>query len=125
MILTALYDYYQRLVEERQVPLFGYSEEQISYVLVLSRNGQLVDVQDIRDTSGKKPVPRRLAVPQPPKRSVNIATCPFWDKTSYVLGVTAKTDDKAKKERLWNTRLSKTFTNECLLVRQTRECKRY
>ncbi|MCB1920412.1 MAG: type I-C CRISPR-associated protein Cas8c/Csd1 [Candidatus Competibacteraceae bacterium] len=97
MILTALHDYYQRLVEEQQVPLFGYSEEQISYVLVLSRDGQLVDVQDIRDTSGKKPVPRRLAVPQSPKRSVNIATCPFWDKTSYVLGVTAKTDDKAKK----------------------------
>ncbi|MCB1776904.1 MAG: type I-C CRISPR-associated protein Cas8c/Csd1 [Candidatus Competibacteraceae bacterium] len=97
MILIALYDYYQRLVKEQQVPRFGYSEEQISYALILSKDGQLSDIQDIRDTSGKKPVPRRLAVPQPPKRSVNIATCPFWDKTSYVLGVTAKTDDKAKK----------------------------
>ena len=98
MILTALYDYYQRLVEERQVPLFGYSEEQISYVLVLSRNGQLVDVQDIRDTSGKKPVPRRLAVPQPEKRTSGVKSNFLWDKTSYVLGVSAKQSDRMHKE---------------------------
>ncbi len=97
MILAALNEYYQRLIEDKQVPPFGYSEEKISYALILSRDGHLIDVRDIRDTSGKNPSARRLLVPQPPKRASNIAPCLFWDKTSYVLGVTAKSDEKAKK----------------------------
>ena len=36
MILSALNDYYQRLAEEHAVPVFGFSQEKISYALVLS-----------------------------------------------------------------------------------------
>lgn len=99
MILSALNSYYQNLVERKEegIALFGYSQEKISYALILSEGGRLVDVQDIRDTSGKKPVPSMLTVPQPPKRSVNIAPCFLWDKFSYVLGVTAAEDDRARQ----------------------------
>ncbi len=91
MILQSLSRYYDRLVERGVTGIapFGYSPEKISYAIVLDANGTVVDVRDIRDTSGKRPVPSALEVPQPPKRASNIAPCFLWDKTSYVLGVSA------------------------------------
>jgi len=91
MILSALNDYYQRLLDDDSANISppGYSQGKISYVVMLKEDGEVIDVLDIRDTSGKKPAPRNLSVPQAPKRSVNVASCFLWDKTSYVLGVSA------------------------------------
>lgn len=91
MILSALNDYYQHLLENdpESISAPGFSQEKISYAIVLALDGQVVDVLDVRDLGGKKPTPRSLSVPQVPKRSVNIAACFLWDKTSYVLGVSA------------------------------------
>ena len=91
MILSALNDYYERLLQ-RQTPGLsppGYSQEKIGYELLLDPQGVLVAVNDIRDTSGKKPLPRSLSVPQPEKRTVGIKSNVLWDKTSYSLGVSA------------------------------------
>ncbi|MBV6273524.1 type I-C CRISPR-associated protein Cas8c/Csd1 [Alcaligenaceae bacterium CGII-47] len=89
MILSALNNYYQRLLDEGDASISppGYGQGKVSYAVMLNTNGQVIDVLDIRDTSGKKPLPRNLSVPQAPKRSVNIVPCFLWDKTSYVLGV--------------------------------------
>lgn len=99
MILQALATYYQRLLARGEEGLspFGYSPEKISYEILLAPDGRVVDVNDIRDTSGKKPVPHMMNVPQPPKRASNIAPCFLWDKTSYVLGASA-TSKRADKE---------------------------
>ncbi len=99
MILQALATYYQRLLARGEEGLspFGYSPEKISYEILLAPDGRVVDVNDIRDTSGKKPMPRLMNVPQPPKRASNIAPCFLWDKTSYVLGASA-TSKRADKE---------------------------
>jgi CRISPR-associated protein Csd1 len=100
VILSALNDYYQRLLQrgEEGVSPFGYSQEKISYALILSPDGRLVDVQDIRDHGGKKPVPKSLSVPQPEKRTSGIKTNVLWDKTSYVLGVSAKEGERTVQE---------------------------
>ena len=99
MILQALNSYYQRLLARGEEGLspFGYSPEKISYEILLAPDGRVVDVNDIRDTSGKKPMPRTMNVPQRPKRASNIAPCFLWDKTSYVLGASA-TSKRADKE---------------------------
>lgn len=99
MILQALADYYQRLLERREEGLapFGYSSEKISYEILLAADGRVVQVNDIRDTTGKKPVPQVMNVPQPEKRTVGIQSNFLWDKTSYVLGVSA-TSKRADKE---------------------------
>lgn len=99
MILAALSDYYQRLLtqEGSGISPLGYSQEKISYAIVLAPDGRVVDVNDIRDLSGKKPLPRTLSVPQPEKRTVGIKANFLWDKTSYVLGVSA-TSKRADKE---------------------------
>ncbi|MFX7329096.1 type I-C CRISPR-associated protein Cas8c/Csd1, partial [Acinetobacter baumannii] len=57
----------------------------------------MLAVNDIRDTTGKKPQPRVLDVPQPEKRTVGIKSNFLWDKTSYVLGVSA-TSKRTDKE---------------------------
>lgn len=99
MILQALAAYYDRLLERGADGLAppGYSPVGISYEIVLNTNGQVVAVNDIRDTFGKKAQPRTLIVPQPPKRSVNIAPCFLWDKTSYLLGASS-TSKRSEQE---------------------------
>ncbi|GKS93040.1 type I-C CRISPR-associated protein Cas8c/Csd1 [Acidovorax sp. SUPP2825] len=99
MILQALNTYYQRLLTRGEEGLspFGYSPEKISYEILLAPDGRVVDVNDIRDTSGKKPLPRPMNVPQPEKRTVGIKSNFLWDKTSYVLGASA-TSKRADKE---------------------------
>lgn len=91
MILSALSNYYERLLlgDAEGVSPLGYSREKISYAILLAEDGTLLAVEDIRDTSGKKPVPRNGSVPQPEKRTGGIKPNFLWDKTSYVLGVSA------------------------------------
>jgi CRISPR-associated protein Csd1 len=104
MILTALNDYYHRLLVSTdrvtglaKVPPYGFSEQQISYCLVLSKAGELVDIEDVRDTSGKKAKPKLMSVPSPFSRSGQYTAKAFesgkdnafflWDKTAYALGL--------------------------------------
>lgn len=98
MILQALANYYERLSmrEDSGLAPRGFSPEQVSYEIVLDTGGRIVQVSDIQDTSGKKPRPRVLMVPQGAKRTVGVKSNFFWDKTSYVLGVsnTSKRSDK-------------------------------
>jgi len=92
MILSALTDYYQRLCknpEDSGIAMPGYSQQKIGFCIVLDEAGHVTDVIDLRDGSGKKPQPRMLDVPQPEKRTVGIKSNFLWDKTSYVLGVSA------------------------------------
>ncbi len=89
-MLASLARAYERMEKRGEVPPFGYSLQNISYVIRLNENGVLAGPPaDIRDLGGKKPVPRRMAVPQPVKRTSGIASNFLWDKTSYVLGVTS------------------------------------
>ena len=73
MILQRLNELYDRLLEnpdsvmgEARVPPYGFTDENISYCLVLSKTGELVDIQDVRDTSEKKPRPKLFSVPPSP-----------------------------------------------------------
>ena len=81
--LTSLYD---RLESSDKAPSYGFSRENISYAIVLSPEGSLSDVLDLRDTSARTPRPRRLEVPRTVKRTGQPAPNFLWDKTSFVLG---------------------------------------
>ena len=99
MILQALNRYYERLIEQQaeDVAPAGCSPEKISFEILLTPDGDVVQINDIRDTSGKKPLPRMLNVPQAEKRTVGVKSNFLWDKTSYVLGV-SNTSKRADKE---------------------------
>ena len=92
MILAALANYYQRLQERADssgIALPGYSQEKISFIIELTAEGDIAEVIDQRVPAGKKLLPRRLSVPQPEKRTAGIKANVLWDKTAYVLGVSA------------------------------------
>ena len=94
-ILSSLERAYHRLAKENKVPPIGYSDERIDYCVVLNADGQPVGQPvDLRDPSGRKPVPPRHSVPRPEKRTRNVVPNFLWDKTSYVLGVG---DEKASE----------------------------
>jgi len=98
MILTALSQYYDRLVSadgHSKVPAYGFSEEKIGYILVLSEQGELVDVEP-NLTDEKKPRPKFMAVPRPEKRTSGVKPNFLWDKTAYVLGIALPKDKKTE-----------------------------
>lgn len=99
MILQSLVRYYQRVAAQPKSGLapYGYSPEKISYEIRLRSDGSVIAVQSIQDTTGKKPRPRMLTVPQPEKRTAGIKPNFLWDKTSYVLGISA-TSKRAVQE---------------------------
>jgi CRISPR-associated protein Csd1 len=108
MILSSLAQYYQHLSDTpdivtglARVPSYGFSDEKISYVLVLSRDGQLLDVQSHMNTSGKKPQPKLVSVPRPEKRTLGIKSNFLWDKTAYVLGIEGNKDKATVQQNPW------------------------
>ncbi|TCW62115.1 type I-C CRISPR-associated protein Cas8c/Csd1 [Treponema sp. J25] len=108
MILQALYNYYQILLNDPpegvEIAEPGYSNAPVSYALNLSEQGELLDIIPlfVPVQQGKKTVelPKRMNVPEQVKRSVNIAANFLCDNATYVLGLTgkeAKDPDYAQK----------------------------
>ena len=92
MILTALANYYEQLRREhpKEVPEQGWSRVKVTHLLVLSREGELLNIIPASDKDGwTKRVPERV------KRSSGIAPNLLADNSSYLLGI----DSKGKPER--------------------------
>lgn len=88
--LASLVRAYERMASRNEVPAFGYSTQQIGFLISLAPDGLPVGIpSDLRSMQARKMVARSLAVPQPVKRTSGIAPNFLWDKTAYVLGVTA------------------------------------
>ncbi len=89
-ILQALAGQYDRLASTedtaKRPPRYGYSLEKISYAVVLSPEGGILDVQSLLDTSGNNPRPSLRSVPRSVVRSSGIVSNFLWDKTAYVFG---------------------------------------
>ncbi len=97
MILQALNGYYERMANDPEsgMPPFGTSIENISFALVLDTDGNLKDIEDLREQEGSKLRPRKVLVPAAEKKASGIKANFLWDNTSYVIGL----DDKGKQER--------------------------
>jgi CRISPR-associated protein Csd1 len=96
-VLAALNGYYERLAKKDAVPPYGYSFENISLAIILSPEGKLLDLHDIRVISEGKARPRRLAVPQSFKRPGTTPRSFFLsDNKGFVLGVERDRNDKTK-----------------------------
>lgn len=85
-ILASLVRAYDRLPD---APPFGFSSEKIGFLISLADDGAVVGLPNDLRGEDKKRTPRQLFVPQAIKRTAGIAPNFLWDKTSYVLGVTA------------------------------------
>lgn len=98
MILSALNDYYGRMVADPSaaMPKPGFSEEKISFAVIIDGEGHFKRIMDLREAKGKRVVPQKKVVPAAVKRSgTSIVPNFLWDNSGYVLGV----DGKGKPQR--------------------------
>ncbi len=96
MILQALAQYYEDLVQQEKIAKPGWSKTKVSFALCINETGELMQVIPLlEEKEGKKPQPRQMNLPAPEKRSSGIASNFLWDNSSYLLGV----DAKGKPER--------------------------
>ncbi len=91
MILQRLVEHYDRLAADpavtNQIPKPGYSEQKVSFCVVLNSDGTLQQFQSLLDAGAKRPVPRRMKVPGQSKPSGSgFNPCFLWDNVSYMLG---------------------------------------
>jgi CRISPR-associated protein Csd1 len=104
MMFAALNHYYDRLAQQPdqhsgqpKVPAFGYTQEKISYVVVISTDGSVVDCYPLFEQVGSKQRPKQIFVPASFKRSGKYTKKSYesgkdnafflWDKTAYSLGI--------------------------------------
>jgi CRISPR-associated protein Csd1 len=93
MIVHQLVQYYEDNTE--LLPSFGCEYKEISFIVLLSKEGKFLDIQDTRGKNGEG---KRMLVPQSVKRS-GVAASPncLWDNLKYVFGIGAAASQKQKK----------------------------
>jgi CRISPR-associated protein Csd1 len=103
MILKALADYYERMLNDPEcdVAPYGFEDKEIPFLIVLNKDGQFVNLRDTRAGEGKKKSARKYRVPLGAKKTSGIKTNLLWDNPQYVLGFpkTDKTKDKEKAKK--------------------------
>jgi CRISPR-associated protein Csd1 len=97
--LASLVRAYDRMAAYGKVPAYGYSQERISFLIPLHPDGTVAHQPiDLRQGEGKKKTAPLMAVPQPTKRTSGVKPNFLWDKTAYVLGVTAGEGKRTSRE---------------------------
>jgi CRISPR-associated protein Csd1 len=88
MIVQSLVRYYDILAGDNSVTIskWGYSPAKVSFVLVISDEGKLTNVLDLR-TDGKKKQPKVLDVPYQKSRAVAITPYFLCDNAKYIFGI--------------------------------------
>lgn len=96
MILKALSDYYDRMINDpsRDIAPMGFERKPIPFVLILNKNGNVIDIKDTRTKKGKSSSARVFRVPQGEKKSSGIKANLLWDSPQYVLGVSKEENEK-------------------------------
>ena len=102
MILQALNTYYERLSTEggTDIASEGFAHKEIPFLIVISKEGKFIALQDTRTPSGKKLVARKFLVPKERERSGKNAWKEanlLWDHYGYVLG-RPKSDSNADND---------------------------
>ncbi len=97
-VLQALDGYYDRMAGRGEAELPGFSREKISFAIVLSAEGEPIDVIDFRVQSGKRLQPALREVPAAVKRTAGISPNFLWDKTAYTLGRTGGEGKRTAEE---------------------------
>jgi len=98
MILQALTDYYRRKAADPEATIApaGVEWKEIPFVLVLTKEGAINNIEDTRAEHNNKRVGKSFLVPQSVKRASNIAANLLWDNAEYALGI----DTRGKPERV-------------------------
>lgn len=104
MILQALTDLYETLVEKGELDKPGWQKVNVSWGLLISEDGTLTDILPLKETltvgKKQKQVPQSINVPEQVKRSSGVAANYLCDNAAYMLGLYNPEDKKAKPNRV-------------------------
>jgi CRISPR-associated protein Csd1 len=116
MILQALARYYERRAKDADTALApeGFQLQEVPFIIVVSSQGELVQIEDTRQGEGKRRRARQFEVPAGVKRASGVAADLLWGSPEYIFGLeTAKIRAKLaaknkqkEKSRLENQRLA-------------------
>lgn len=94
MILQALTEQYEALVEQGKLDRPGWSDTKVTFALAISDSGELTQVLSLKteQTRGKKTVlaPQSMSLPAPLRHSSDITANFLFDDSSYILGISSK-----------------------------------
>ncbi|MCX7984919.1 MAG: type I-C CRISPR-associated protein Cas8c/Csd1 [Bacteroidetes bacterium] len=101
MILQALYEYYQRKLEQNQIAPDGFIEKEIDFIVVIDNNGEFVDIENHQRTEGNRVFGTTYYVPDIGKQSEKHSNAGddanlLWDKSEFVFGIGKKGKIKLK-----------------------------
>lgn len=103
MILESLVTYYERLVNNKTLPEFGWSRIKISFAIDIDENGEIMQFIDLRESvlgrTTSEHSPREMVLPSAENRSSNIISNFLWDNSSYILGMSSNIN-KQKDDHL-------------------------
>jgi CRISPR-associated protein Csd1 len=125
VIVQSLVRYYDILAGNNSVkiPKTGYSPAKISFALIISKEGELTNVLDLR-TDGKKKQPKMMEVPYQKSRAVSVYPYFGCDNAKYIFGVErVKADPKkgfSSEDIL--TVLEENEKEKIVVSKRSREC---
>ena len=100
MILSDLARYYEILSNDEKTGISppGFSSVNVSYIINLSTDGELLDVLYVFDRVGEgkrlREVPRKMILPAAVKRSSGVNANILWENPTYIFGLTDPKDAK-------------------------------
>lgn len=99
MILQALTEHYEVLVQQGKLAKPGWANSRISFALCINDQGELeqvvvTKVQPSQDSKKQTLIPRSMVLPAPVKRGNDIVANFLWDNATYLLGADAKGNPK-------------------------------
>lgn len=103
MILQELVRYYDRRVTHpdptRRLPLQGFEDKEIPFVIELGIDGAVVQMVDTRTLENSTPRARRFLVPQGVKKTSGIRANLLWDTFEYAIGLQRSKKDRKHADR--------------------------
>lgn len=125
MIIQALVRYYDILAADKNVKIAkpGYSPTNVSFALVISKDGKLTGIVDLR-IDGKKKQPKQMEVPYQKSRAVSVIPYFACDNAKYIFGIETFKEDPKKgltSENFLHV-LEETDKEKIVISKRSREC---
>ena len=101
MILQALKEYYDRKAAEPNsgIASYGWERKEIPFIIVLDREGNLMQIEDTREGEGKNKRARTFIVPHSIKKTSGVCSNLLWEVAGYVFGIDAKKNVERAREQ--------------------------
>jgi CRISPR-associated protein Csd1 len=115
VILQALCEYYERKSADPEAMMAppGFEWKEIPFVIVITREGKFVTIEDTREGEGKKKRAKRFLVPASEKRTVGVKANLLWDNIEYALGANPRNrEDIAVRHAAFRKRLEEGLTQD-------------